>query len=101
MERDEDYLTVFYGKSAQEKIPVNSKYDFIEFVNSGISPSSGLKTIIDKYSLKTRSFNYIFITKSAYPSIELMNEGLSSRIIDVDYPNFTDGLADVEFDEFF
>lgn len=100
MECNKDHLTAFYGKSAQEDIPINSKGDFIELVNSGVSPSSGLRVIIDKYSLKNLDHSMTFaLLRAAFPDIDLIDEGLSSRIIDTDYPNFTDGLTDVEFDE--
>ena len=100
MDKNRDHLTVMYGKSAQEDIPVEAKDYYVEQVSSGTSPSTALRQIISKYALERLDHTVTFaLLRAAYPPIELMDEGLSSRIIDADYPNFTDGLTDQEFDE--
>jgi len=99
MEKNRDHLTVHYGKSAQDEIPIEAKDYFIELVSNGTSPSVSLRNIIKKYSLRRLDHSITFaLLRATYPNIDLMDEGLSSRIIDVDYPNFTDGLSDTEFD---
>lgn len=100
MDKNKDHLTVFYGKSAQEEVPADAKGDYVELVATGTSPSTALRQIITKYSLQRLDHAITFaLLRAAFPSIELMDEGLSSRIIDTDYPNFIDGLNDGEFDE--
>lgn len=100
MDKNNDHLTVYYGKSVQEEIPVEAKNFYVELISRGISPSSALRDIITKFSLKRLDHTITFaLLRAAFPAIELMDEGLSSRIIDTDYPNITDGLSDGEFDE--
>ncbi len=100
MKKNRDHLTIHYGKSAQEDISVEAKDYFIELILGGNLPSHSLRKIIEKYSLQRLDHSITFaLLRATYPSIDLMDEGLSSSIIDADYPNFTDGLTDLVFDE--
>ena len=100
MANKRDQFTVFYGDPVQKDIPIESKDVFIQLINDGKAPSAALRSILKKYDLNRldHSITFAFL-KAAYPNIDLMDEGLSSRIIDADYPNNVENLSDNEFDE--
>ncbi len=100
MDKSKDHLAVVYGNSAQPEVPSEAKHDFVRMITEGKIPSKSLRSILQQYSLKTldHSITFVFL-RAAYPGIDLMDEALSSRIIDSGYPDHIDGLSDQEFDD--
>lgn len=95
---NKDHLTVYHNEPAQD-IPLESKDQFVALIEEGKLPSEALKAIMEKYDLKSldHSITFAFL-RAAYPNADLMDEGLSSRVIDSNYPNHKEGLSDEEFD---
>lgn len=100
MEKNREHLTVHYGQPVQGEIPVDAKDVFVQMISEGEKPSKSLRDIQAKYSVQSLDHSITFaLLRAAFPNIDLMDEALSSRIIDSDYPNHTDSLTDQEFDE--
>lgn len=82
-----------------QKMPENSKDDFIRWVKEGQKTSEAVKSLIEKYQLtELHTLVTIELIEAAYPGIDL--SPFRGYIVDSNYPfGNPDDLDDQEFDK--
>ncbi len=91
------HLTVVNSTPVQ-KIPAESKDDFIRWINDGKKPSEAIKKLIEKYQLtELHTLVTIELIEAAYPKIDL--SPFRGYLVDANYPfGNIDDLSDEQFD---